>query len=348
MTEIIGNDKGNLLKGGSNDDTIAGGTGNDTIYGLAGNDTLNGGSGNDILIGGAGNDVFVYTAGNDIITDYSPVGTKNNGDSIILETAQEVMTSTLNKNHLILTIGKYGNATGTLQINNGKNKEITINGETAVYGNDSATLKPLNVGIGSISDKELFNGVDASKSKLVTEIIGNDNGNLLKGGSNNDTIAGGDGNDTLTGGKGNDVFVYEAGNDIITDYTVNQDKIQLSVGIDSIGVVGNNLIFKLETGNTLTVKNGKNKNITFINEDSTVISNDKYVKSMKMSNFVEEPEADYWFAADDNFVSAKADEVGSLLAESTNSAINLTEVNVDYTSLNTQDKPTYQCVMANG
>ncbi|MBQ9441976.1 MAG: hypothetical protein IJU55_03090 [Selenomonadaceae bacterium] len=88
--EIIGNNKANVIFGGTQDDTIDGGAGadrissgdgNDKLFGGKGNDTLNsgigddtlwGGEGNDKLYGGDGDDVFYYNTGegNDTIFGY--------------------------------------------------------------------------------------------------------------------------------------------------------------------------------------------------------------------------------------------------------------------------------------
>ncbi len=64
--------------------------------------------------------------------------------------------------------------------------------------------------------------------------LSHDGNNSLNGGGGNDTLEGGDGNDTLTGGSGADRIVISAGQDIITDFTVGQDKFDLSdYGFDS-------------------------------------------------------------------------------------------------------------------
>src|SRR5215207_4150838 len=79
--------------------------------------------------------------------------------------------------------------------------------------------------VGTAGD-DIFNGMG-----------GND---TIEGGDGNDTIEGGDGNDVLTGGGGNDVFVIEGegANSIITDFTIGQDKIDLSnTAVDSFAAL---------------------------------------------------------------------------------------------------------------
>lgn len=94
------------------------------------------------------------------------------------------------------------------------------------------------------------------------ELYGDGGKNLLKGGKGNDTLYGG-GYDTLTGGKGKDTFVFvsgDKGNAIITDYSA-KDKIKISGGYISETVQsGKDVVFKIGEG-SLTVKNGKGKNI---------------------------------------------------------------------------------------
>ncbi len=56
FNELIGNDKNNLLVGGSLADKLSGGGGDDSLVGLQGADWIEGGTGDDILIGGLGDD----------------------------------------------------------------------------------------------------------------------------------------------------------------------------------------------------------------------------------------------------------------------------------------------------
>lgn len=140
--EIAGNEQNNIFKGGANSDSLDGGKGNDSLNGGAGNDWLDGGDGNDTLIGGKGNDIFVYNGGDDVITDYSPLVTKNNGDIIKLAsglTISEVLIPPKKKDATFIIVDENNVEVGTLKVNKGKGKAITINEITQVY-NDSATL----------------------------------------------------------------------------------------------------------------------------------------------------------------------------------------------------------------
>ena len=165
-------------------------------------------------------------------------------------------------------------------------------------------------------------------------IAGNTGNDKLLGGAGADTLAGGSGNDTLTGGAGRDVFVYESGNDIITDYKAGQDKIQIDDNIDSVTVKGKNVIFNIGDGQ-LTVKSGKSKKITLVDSDGNTISNNKYTKSTKASNFVEETNADsdYWFAMDDNFVNSDIDSLIDTTTSNEAQTIDITKLTTDYTKL---------------
>ena len=128
---------------------------------------------------------------------------------------------------------------------------------------------------------------------------------------------GGDGNDTLTGGKGSDTFVFSSGYDIITDYT-KKDTIKIDSeagGITNVKARGNNVVFEFEDG-SLTVKNGKNKTITLVNEDG-----DEVTEKFTMSNIrdAEDILTDFWFESDDeDFDDEDDDQIGSILADNEN------------------------------
>lgn len=215
------------------------------------------------------------------------------------------------------------------------------------------TFKETTVDLSDYSSK--IKKVDASKLTNGIAIVGNVNANSIKGGSGNDTISGNSGNDTLVGGAGNDQifgdggknllkggsgkdtlfgsgndtliggggkdkFVYvsdTAGNAVITDYT-EKDKIEVNGNSISETVYsGQDVVFKIGES-TLTVKNGKGKNI---NISETTQS---YVASLS------EGIGDIF--GEDKFISQDAtiDDV-SQITDSGFSEYNLG--NADYTSL---------------
>ncbi len=97
-----------LIKAGKSDDTLKGGTGSDT------------------LTGGNGKDVFVYGWSNDVITDYT------SEDRIVFEDNQELISYEIKPKtkHVILSVGIGTAEFGTIQINNGQGKEITVGKDT--------------------------------------------------------------------------------------------------------------------------------------------------------------------------------------------------------------------------
>ncbi|MBR6888268.1 MAG: hypothetical protein IKN16_07450 [Selenomonadaceae bacterium] len=270
--------------GNALNNSIVGGAGNDYLLGGKGNDTLNGGKGNDTLKGGYGEDIFVYTAGKDVITDYVA-----GEDKISIGAA--ISKSTISGSNVIFTVGS-----GTLTVKNGTGKKITIvdkNGEetTKTYSAESTTLTVTNSTESPLTIGSKIKVVNATKRTKAIEIIGNTLANSISGGTKNDIIHGGagndsifgnagndkllgdagadvldggKGNDTLTGGKGNDIFVYTAGKDVISDYAAG-DKIKFSAAISKSTVKGSDVVFTVGSG-TLTVKNGKGKKITTIDE----------------------------------------------------------------------------------
>jgi trimeric autotransporter adhesin len=183
----------NSGKGNALDNALYGNQLDDTLDGADGNDYINGGAGNDTLIGGRGDDIYDVNSLGDVITE-------NVGEGIDLVYAS-VSGYTLGNN--VEQLQLYGNA------NSGQGNA----GDNTLYGN--------------LLDDTLDGGA------------GND---TIDGGAGNDILIGGSGNDILTGGTGNDIFGFSnnaattiagLGIDSIADFTVGQDKIQLSKSIFS-------------------------------------------------------------------------------------------------------------------
>ena len=132
---------------------------------------------------------------------------------------------------------------------------------------DKFTEDAINLNKAWESNATKVNAASVSHNLIIT---GNVSSNSIKAGKGDDTLNGGLGNDTLTGGKGKDVFVYEGGNDLITDYTADQDSIQINGTISETSYKGKDVIFNIGEG-TLTVKNGKGKEISVTDTSGTQI-----------------------------------------------------------------------------
>ena len=272
-----------------------------SILGGKGKDTLSGGKGNDTLTGGAGADVFIYEAGNDVITDY----TAKDKDTINIGSAK-VTGATLKGSDLALKIGS-----GAMTIKGAKNQEVTI-GSTIYYNSVSYDSKKTAVTIGSAFTDTLKAAdigskvatIDGSAAAKAINVIGNDAANLIIGGKGNDTLDGGKGNDTLTGGDGKDVFIFSAGKDVITDYAAGKDTIQINGTISTTSVSGSDVVFTIDSKNTLTVKNGKGAKIT-IKDSSGKTTTETYNGNGNA--------AVPWFAEDDTLFAggARLDDISA-------------------------------------
>ena len=172
---IIGNDGADKLTGGAGNDSLYGGngadylegnSGKDYLEGGAGNDTLDGGAAADTLTGGAGNDLFVYSAGKDVITDYTA-----DEDKIKLSSGK-ISATTYDGNDIIFKIG-----TGTLTVQNGIGKEITIidssgNETTEIYSNSNARTLDLLLDNNYMNDDSSLDDITDAKYS-VTDIQDN-------------------------------------------------------------------------------------------------------------------------------------------------------------------------------
>ena len=85
-------------------------------------------------------------------------------------------------------------------------------------------------GVELTDQTNIYYGTDSNEN-----IMGGTQADVIKGGAGSDVIDGGAGNDTLTGGAGKDYFAFSnhTGDDTITDFTVGEDKIDLS-GYDNV------------------------------------------------------------------------------------------------------------------
>ncbi len=201
---------------------------------------------NDYAEGGFGNDSILGGEGDDILWGDNAVG-------LVADPADNLLPGPIIDNNHIVNIGidALGNIT-PLDVRNPANPDFALSlffnpvleGDDTIRGGDGKDLIS-----GEIGDDQLFgdDGDDTIKGgagfDLLSGGIGDD---VLDGGDDSDTLIGGLGSDTLTGGDGFDVFKFspndslinttvvdEDGNldfdiDVITDFDVNQDRIDLT------------------------------------------------------------------------------------------------------------------------
>ena len=237
---------------------LTGLAGNDFLWGQNGKDYLNGGSGNDILVGGLGDDTLVGGAGNDTYSINNGTG----ADRIIDESGIDTLHFKTNCNPIFggsLLTYRVGTSlfwrsyTDEINFSTGEIKNFTtsgwiekiqytdgylgnnytytnnlIQGNSGTSGNDWICSTPAGSKLFGLGGNDVLLGYTGKDT--LDGGIGND---YLAGNLGNDSIIGGADNDTLIGGSGSDKFVFNVtasstNVDTITDFTVSDDKIQLS------------------------------------------------------------------------------------------------------------------------
>ncbi|EIZ1317253.1 retention module-containing protein [Vibrio parahaemolyticus] len=129
----------------------------------------------------------------------------------------------------------------TLHIDNVRqgDHDITLTAVSTESNGDQAFSDPIDISINVTSNNR---DIDVSSETEDNLLLGSDRGISLIGGAGDDRIIGGDGDDILIGGLGSDILMGGGGNDIfkwtqdtvdegavdtITDFTLNEDTIDL-------------------------------------------------------------------------------------------------------------------------
>lgn len=251
---LIGNVGDDTLYAGKGNDYLSGDIGNDTLYGGTGTSGLNGGAGNDTLYGGSGNDTFNYSngEGNDTIYNYNVSGK----DVLMIAGATVDGTALTNRDRdVVLTIGS-----GKITIINAANKSISITDSRGSYDVSNKIIKLGSDYTGSINAGTFLDSVitiDGKNSENAINITGNcqdniiyanDKGGVYFGEAGNDTIYGGADKDYIYGGLGNDILYGENGNDELYGGDGN-DSLYGGVGNDVFHYQsGHDTIFDYEAG----------------------------------------------------------------------------------------------------
>ena len=283
---LVGNDKKNKIIGGK------------------GADTLTGGEGADNLTGGEGADLFISSAGKDVIADYSA----SQGDVIMLNNITPTKVSVSKQNVTITNSDKSAftitNGKGIkLYVVDADGKLIDKLNQS--FGDTDLVYEGTSTGVIDASLNTSVKNLDASKASVeggikagILYVTGNAKANSIVGSDNvqNNIITAGAGKDTLTGGSGNftetitsgsvsevksynvhNTFVFAEGQgaNVITNYNSATDYIQLSSGsVTGYTTKKDDIIFTVALNNkkktTITVKDGRNKLITFLKPDGSV------------------------------------------------------------------------------
>ena len=253
-------DKADKITNAGSNVIIDGNAGNDKISNSGTGATLRGGAGNDtVTISSAdGGNTYVYSAGDgkDIIFNFKA------GDKIqILGTTD--IAEEIKSNDAVIKVGKGTITVKDAATSNMKIALINTEGET-ISENKYTTNGVISDGTIKLSEtlkqpytqEDNINVVDGSQVKGGAQITGNN-----KGG-------------TLLGGAGNDTFTFGGGNVTIVDYGAGgADKINLG-SFDEIGynIINSDVVLNLGNNNTLTIQNGKGKDITFADRKLVVKS----------------------------------------------------------------------------
>ena len=232
-------------------------------------------NGNVTLHGPTSEDIFYYKAGsgNQTIVGY------DGKDSIVTSTDTSVTNAAIKNNNVVFAIGN-----SSLTVKDGASNRLNIVGYGAQeYGEKSIEVENLDGDTVNATLNTSVVTIDGAASRTTSVyLIGNKNNNKILGTEKvSSTLHGGTGNDTLTGGNTSDTFVYSSGKDVITNYngyaawstveaeksgSTDTDVIYLSgVQLGSHSISGTDVVFTLGSG-SLTVKDAKNKQITFVNE----------------------------------------------------------------------------------
>ena len=292
-----GDYNGNAFTGTSNIDSIINAGTNISIVGDAGNDkinnsgtdvTINGGAGDDRVtmnaastssISGVGN-IFVYSSGDgkDILYNF-------NGDEDKIQVLGATVQESVKGKDAIFKVGtgritvKDAASNGlTITVVGASENEILSRNKYTTNGIISGETIKLSTSVRrSYKQEANINFVDGSWLKDGISIEGSESGGSLTGGEGKDTlITNSQGDFELTGGKGNDVFVYTGGTVTITDYSKiganGMDKVSVASSLNGADYSfnGDDVILTYGSGNELTIKDGKDTDITFAGRKSTV------------------------------------------------------------------------------
>ena len=296
-----------------------------TLYASGENSTLEGGAGNDVLycstVEGAGTTI-VYGSGDgkDVVYNYS------SGDTIRLKGDVAIGDANFVEkgNDIIINVGR-----GNITLKNAPRDAISVVGDAQTF-----TYNPLPTGLSYNAQKTIVTAaktygsatldvnalglagtlkeINASAVNGSLSIVGNALNNVIKASKGGSTMDGGAGNDTLFGGKGADVFKYSGGNDFITNYTADQDVIEIDGAVTSGRLAGSNVELTIGSGK-LTIKGVVNKKLTVKDENGQseylFTKANGTLNKARVSSSSQLSADDYWFVPADDAMSDELNEL---------------------------------------
>ena len=272
---VNGNSANNILRGNSGHDRLYGKGGDDTLYGNSGDDWLNGGQGADTLDGGAGTDNLEGGAGADSLTggpgsdtasySGSPAAVTvrlHNDQSEGGDAAGDTFPGRVDVSWTDSEGTAHTEALPDIENLTGSAFDDTLAGDRRDNHLD-----------GGAGNDTLYGGPGGGDDTIIAE----DGNDRLFGGHGNDRLQGGLGNDRLSGGPGQDIFVFVPGTyeDTITDFTLGEDKIDLT----AFGLANTDNLVVRDAENTVFLDPGLLGGVTVVFENLTdsTISNDHFI-----------------------------------------------------------------------
>jgi serralysin len=213
---------GQILTGGSGDDTITGGSGDDSIGGGQGADSMAGGDGDDLYsVDNAGDQVSDTSGVDQVYTTLASYTLTTGIEKLVGESGLgQALTGNADANTIIAASGR-GNDTldggaGADSLVGWAGNDVYVIDNAGDQISDTQGLDEVRTTLASYAlgaGLEKLTGLSATGQALT----GNADRNTIAGGSGDDTLDGGANSDDLAGGAGNDVYLIDSSGDLITD-----------------------------------------------------------------------------------------------------------------------------------
>ncbi len=235
--KIYGFDGNDTITGFGGKDVLAGGDGDDIIDGGQSDDLIIAGNGSDKMFGGSGDDTLDYSQSTSAVRIYAREGIVEKDGTDEVDTFTKVENFIGSDYDDTIFVAK---TTRSVQSGDGDDfARVQSGGDLSLEMGDGDDFVLLETGEATV---DLGDGDDRLLSYCATVRAHGGNGNDdIQGGDHADEIGGGAGNDTLTGGDGADVFVFAPaeGMDVITDFDLDQDRLDLTafgIGFADLGL----------------------------------------------------------------------------------------------------------------